>query len=283
MNKIISMQSQVANEVFKCMQGSTAHAIPRMANFEEKKCVRIFWRIMWLFAISLFLTHFYMLLSTFLAQPVSTSINYHTLQFQFPDVTLCNFSPFSFLLIERKHNLNEFLNTLPAEKEAVDNLTAPFKLHSENLIISCDYNGNQCSHTEFLDLEDTDYTSCFTFRPKVREIENSGPDYGLKLVVFVDNRHNHPLPPHNIEICHRKEMAGIQVTIHNEGTHPHSALNGFQIGPGVFARVALSYVEPALIPRPDGNSPPCIEGADPVVKHCNLHTGKVETFTYYFK
>ena len=273
------MLNTLSEECTSCMLDSTAHAIPKVANSEEKISVRIFWRIMWPIALFLFCIHFYSLLDSFLSEPVSTSINYNKVQFNFPDVTICSFLPFSFSLIEKHHHLNDFVKNLPTNEHLFDNLTRPYRLHSHNLILQCSYNYKSCSYRNFTVIDDSSYKPCFVFRPNERKIVNSGPDYGLKLTLFVDNRHKHELPEAKVGISGRQEGAGILVAIHREGTHPHPAVNGLEISPGVLARVAMSYSENLILKKYVNKLSSCIN-EDISVQHCNLHTHKVDTYRY---
>ena len=117
MSTLKNICSTLYIELSSCAGESTAHAVPRLLNQDERKILRLFWLIAWLAAVSFFLTHLLFLFNTFLSDPVTTSINYNKVTFIFPDVTICSLIPYSYRYLERyePEKMKELANLTLAE------------------------------------------------------------------------------------------------------------------------------------------------------------------------
>ena len=269
-------------EIRACTGESTAHAIPRLLALNEKRSVKIFWTISWLIAATLFLYHFYTLSSTFFSNPVATTISYNQVHFQFPDVTICSLIPFSYRFLEKTGKASEFVKLSSNNTEDIEKIISPAEIQVQNFIIACEYSGELCDYNIFTKMEDPNYKSCFIFSPKTREIENGGPDFGLKLVIYAENRHNHLIQKAKLNFPDEWGSAGARITIQPARSHPHPTIHGFDLMPGTLSRIALSYEEVTLLPRKSLDSPPCLNTSNMIIGTCDLHSQDIEKFMYAF-
>ena len=269
----------ICYEFRACSGESTAIAIPRILSMDEKRSNRIFWALSWLIAATLFICHFYFLISTFISFPVATTINYNQVHFQFPDVTICSLIPFSFRFLEKTGKASEFIKLTPNNNtEEVDQIISPAEIQAHNFIVTCEFNGELCDYNKFTKLEDPNYKSCFHFVPKMREIESSGPDFGLKLLVYAENRHKHQMEKPKLKFPTEWESAGVRITFQPAGRNPHPKIHGFDLMPGTSSRIALSYEEVNILMRKSADSPPCIETSNLIIGTCDLHSQNIANF-----
>lgn len=209
------MGHTMCSEVESCAGATTCHIIPRWSNKTERPLVRGFFLVVWLLAICAISFHFYTLLVKFLENEAATSVNYNQEHFEFPDITLCPLPPFSLRTIE---HLGLYENYTQAKTpEELEIITARAKIEAHNFIVRCRFNGKTCSFKNFTPMFDPALKQCFLFSPPEdeRDIETNGPEYGLDVVLFTENRHKyHVKPVDNPDLVTTEwEQAGVRITV----------------------------------------------------------------------
>ncbi len=93
--------TSVVGEVKDLLSGTTAHAIGRTVT-SERRSIRIMWAVLFGLATVGFSFHFSNITGYYLSYPISTTVAYKSVRFQFPDVTICNMLPISLHKLEKK-------------------------------------------------------------------------------------------------------------------------------------------------------------------------------------
>lgn len=116
----------------------------------------------------------------------------------------------------------------------------------ENFIASCEFNGYQCSPSNFTFVHNYKYGSCFTFNSEgpVLKTRFQGPENGLKLELFINQR---------AYVANLATEAGARIVVHKRGTMPFPENNGVSVMPGRSTSIGLHQVRLSRLSYPHGD------------------------------
>ncbi|CAG5133397.1 unnamed protein product [Candidula unifasciata] len=122
--------------------------------------------------------------------------------------------------------------------------------HLKNdLIAACRFGGYQCSPANFTYFHSYKYGNCYTFNSKKSAngtdlyTKFPGPEYGLRLELFLDQENYVP---------YLATEAGIRVLVHRKGTMPFPEDEGISIMPGRSTSIGIRQVSFTRLPPPHG-------------------------------
>ncbi len=116
----------------------------------------------------------------------------------------------------------------------------------EQMIVSCQYQGEPCSSKDFFYYHDYNYGSCFSFnlgkvnnaskygkieKKEILESKNSGWNNGLQLELYVGN-------PDRQQKYNFK--GGVRIVVHNQSITPFPNDDGIDVATGQQTNVAIS-------------------------------------------
>ncbi|CAM4576355.1 epithelial sodium channel subunit delta [Lepidochelys kempii] len=131
--------------------------------------------------------------------------------------------------------------------------------HIQNLVYSCQYDGEPCRKSDYIHFHHQVYGSCYTFNSKGTDVfwkaTKPGISYGLSLILKVEQNDRLPL---------LSTVAGVQVMIHNHNQTPFLEHEWFDIRPGIATSIGIRQDE---VQRLGGNYGKCtVDGEDVDVK-----------------
>uniref|UniRef100_A0A8C3SWQ3 Sodium channel epithelial 1 subunit delta n=1 Tax=Chelydra serpentina TaxID=8475 RepID=A0A8C3SWQ3_CHESE len=131
--------------------------------------------------------------------------------------------------------------------------------HIQNLVYSCQYDGEPCRESDYIHFHHQVYGSCYTFNSKGTDLfwkaTKPGISYGLSLILKVEQNDRLPL---------LSTVAGVQVMIHNHNQTPFLEHEWFDIRPGIATSIGIRQDE---VHRLGGNYGKCtVDGEDVDVK-----------------
>ena len=158
---------------------------------------------------------------------------------------------------------NVTVNEFHTVKDYVDNASAIFKsgfeklssqgifdvykngFYLDQMIITCQYQGNPCTTYDFYYYHDYDYGSCYSFnlgkvnnaslnpdeKRAILKSQKSGWENGLQLELFVGN------PDQQQQFNYK---GGVRVIVHNHSITPFPNDDGIDVGTGQQTNVAVS-------------------------------------------
>ncbi|XP_060082850.1 amiloride-sensitive sodium channel subunit beta-like [Ylistrum balloti] len=119
-----------------------------------------------------------------------------------------------------------------------------------DMLLSCSFDGRDCVASNFTRYPTAEYGNCFTLRAENFVATNSGPEYGLSLILYMQNE----------EYIHGITQGyGARVTIHQKNTMPFPDDNGFYTSTSFQTSIGLKLVDITRLPDPYGK---CTDGAD---------------------
>uniref|UniRef100_A0A452H8J5 Uncharacterized protein n=1 Tax=Gopherus agassizii TaxID=38772 RepID=A0A452H8J5_9SAUR len=131
--------------------------------------------------------------------------------------------------------------------------------HIQNLVYSCQYDGEPCRESDYIHFHHQVYGSCYTFNSEGTDLfwkaTKPGISYGLSLILKADQNDRLPL---------LSTVAGVQVMIHNHNQTPFLEHEWFDIRPGIVTNIGIRQDE---VHRLGGNYGKCtVDGEDVGVK-----------------
>ena len=128
-----------------------------------------------------------------------------------------------------------------------------YSLPFEDILMSCIFNGRPCESYAFDWLYHSKYGNCFTFNKdrnsdgnitEVETINKSGPDFGLKLEIFLGN----------INVVDKIiDSSGVHVFIHNQTDEPSSSSEGIDVSSGENTNFMIGRVFDSKLGQPYSN------------------------------
>ncbi|XP_069127691.1 acid-sensing ion channel 1-like [Argopecten irradians] len=112
-----------------------------------------------------------------------------------------------------------------------------------DMLLSCSFGGRDCSAANFSRFATAEYGNCYTLHAENFVATNSGPEYGLSLILFMENEEY---------IDGITQGYGARVTIHEKNTMPFPLDNGFFSSTSFQTSVALKLVDITRLPKPHG-------------------------------
>ncbi|NWI48106.1 SCNNA protein, partial [Picathartes gymnocephalus] len=128
--------------------------------------------------------------------------------------------------------------------------------HIEDLVYSCQYDGEPCRPSDYDHFHHPVFGSCYTFNSKGTDpfwtATKPGIPYGLSLILRAEQRDHIPL---------LSTVAGVKVMIHNHNQTPFLEHEGFDIRPAIATTIGIRQDE---VTRLGGNYGKCTENGDDV-------------------
>jgi hypothetical protein len=176
---------------------TSTHGIPGIARSQTIHN-RIFWSLSFLLFTGIMLYFVTGAVMAYFQYPTQTSVNFIEGWPQaFPAVTICNYSPFVYTRFIRSYlNYTNALNlthvTDPSTFSKIHSVYVSYYMQYElnrneslnqffypleSLLISCIYNGVNCSAADFVQFTSPVYGSCYTFNAKANNINNGEIHY----------------------------------------------------------------------------------------------------------
>ena len=185
----------------------------------------------------------------------------------FPKITICNVN-----MLQTLYAFNLTTNGV-YDGSDLSNEAKKLLAHSLNdTLITCRFNGKKCTHLDFSWSFDDFYGNCFSFnsgydlngiRQDLKESTVAGPEYGLKLEVYVNLYE---------KLFEKVVGMGALVRIANNSAHHttfYSKDHGILVSPGHQTNIAIEREFKSILPRPYSNcdidsldSPQFISGLD---------------------
>ncbi|XP_032935794.1 amiloride-sensitive sodium channel subunit delta [Catharus ustulatus] len=137
--------------------------------------------------------------------------------------------------------------------------TSQHQQHLQDMIYSCQYDGEPCRPSDFVHFHHPAFGSCYTFNSKGTDpfwtATKPGIPYGLSLLLRAQQRAQLPL---------LSPLAGLRVLIHRHNQSPFLEHEGFDIRPGIATAIAIRQDE---VNRLGGNYGKCTtDGRDVAVE-----------------
>ncbi|XP_076465407.1 epithelial sodium channel subunit gamma-like [Babylonia areolata] len=139
-----------------------------------------------------------------------------------------------------------------------------------DLLLSCTFNGWQCSPSNFSYFHNYKFGNCYTFNsdksPMVAKTKFPGPDFGLNMEMFI----------HQDEyVSALASEAGVRVLIHPRGSAPFPEDNGVSIAPGLSTSISIRMEEVQRLEPPHGTCNAAGSGSDLYVQTRNSTYSKL--------
>ncbi|KFV20413.1 Amiloride-sensitive sodium channel subunit alpha, partial [Tauraco erythrolophus] len=126
----------------------------------------------------------------------------------------------------------------------------------EDMVYSCQYNGEPCRPSDYVHFHHPVFGSCYTFNSKGTDpfwtATKPGIPYGLSLILKAEQKDHIPL---------LSTVAGAKVMIHNHNQTPFLEHEGFDIRPGIATTIGIQQDE---VNRLGGNYGKCTTNGDDV-------------------
>lgn len=161
----------------------------------------------------------------------------------------------------------------------LDSISAPLSntLTIEDDLITCEYDGNECSHHDFAYFKLDEFQKCYSFnsgrdfngsQTDIRQVRRYGKNYGLHVELFLDVPDNCKMP--------LSSNYGLVLFVHNSTYTVWDETNGFELMSGYETDVAVDRTRLLKLPSPYSdcilnNGPPPSDSTD-VVKNTFLVT-----------
>ncbi len=141
--------------------------------------------------------------------------------------------------IDSKSYINRILSkesiyaNLPTDKKFINGISI------EQMLVWCTYGKQKCGYANFSSYIHPDYGNCYTFRLTKydTQIRSIGPQDGLSLIL--KSQEINDVDPVYMLYTNIGNTVGLYVSIHEPGTVPHIADNGFVIRPGESTSIGL--------------------------------------------
>ncbi|XP_031987349.1 amiloride-sensitive sodium channel subunit delta isoform X1 [Corvus moneduloides] len=128
--------------------------------------------------------------------------------------------------------------------------------HIEDMVYSCQYDGEPCRPSDYVHFHHPVFGSCYTFNSKGTDpfwtATKPGIPYGLSLILRAEQKDHIPL---------LSTVAGVKVMIHNHNQTPFLEHEGFDIRPGIATTIGIQQDE---VNRLGGNYGKCTTNGDDV-------------------
>ncbi|GFO34208.1 amiloride-sensitive sodium channel subunit gamma [Plakobranchus ocellatus] len=117
-----------------------------------------------------------------------------------------------------------------------------------NFLASCEFNGYQCSPSNFTFTHSHKYGNCYTFNSMFDDgppltTRFQGPGYGLKMELFINQQ---------VYVANLATEAGARVVIHKRGSMPFPEDNGISVMTGRSTSIGINQVKISRLPHPHG-------------------------------
>ncbi|PKU32823.1 hypothetical protein llap_16873 [Limosa lapponica baueri] len=126
----------------------------------------------------------------------------------------------------------------------------------ENMVYSCQYDGEPCRPSDYVHFHHPVFGSCYTFNSKGTDsfwtATKPGIPYGLSLILRAEQKDHIPL---------LSTVAGVKVMIHNHNQTPFLEHEGFDIRPGIATTIGIQQDE---VNRLGGNYGKCTTNGNDV-------------------
>ena len=199
---------------------------------------------------------------------------------EFPKITLCNYSPFTTkdsIVFLRKINQETWPDIDVFDETQLNSLNytfkskviydvynaanlAMFKLTDdekkrlghklEDILISCSFNGELCTHDDFTWKFDTFFGNCFVFNDPVKSGEPTkrsyiaGSLYGLAVQFYIGFNER-------LKLFNSNSMKGAYIRIENSSYYSDDLLdNGIYISPGKSTSALINRLVNYVLPKP---------------------------------
>lgn len=280
MKKKLNLRQDLSDTAQGWITSSTLHALPRV--FKPSPIyLRVIWLIFFLLSFGCYIwivTNYFI---KFFTWPSNTNIAIiNESPSNFPAVTICNLNPLykkrsqtyinnvlqknnmSYLNNLTHMNPNQLatdlqtsvLNTIKAAASTDTTLNSTsLKLLGwdiNEMLMSCTFNGNTCTTSDFVWFQTYDYGNCYTFNgnsSNVQQINTAGPNFGLAMELFLGDGNN------DAQFVYE---TGAYVVIHNQSVTPLIENEGILAPVGKATYVSVQRTFTTNLPSPYSN---CID------------------------
>lgn len=266
-----TLKSDIKSIIVDTLAGSTAHALPRV--FQDKP---IYLKVIWLMLFFLFFgVSTYVIvknLISYFQYQVSVSVSYATESpTNFPAISICNLNPFyapraqSYInSVLNSYNMTRFsnltsikqnetafsldatvLSTILTAAASDQNLSSSARkqlgFDIDTMLVSCWFNGVQCSSSDFYWFQSYKYGNCYMFNGGVnanntaidiKQVNNAGNGNGFEAEIFVGDA----------STMNQKYVyhSGINLLVHNQTITPFVENEGIYISTGYNSAIGIT-------------------------------------------
>uniref|UniRef100_A0A1I8I070 Ig-like domain-containing protein n=1 Tax=Macrostomum lignano TaxID=282301 RepID=A0A1I8I070_9PLAT len=266
---------------------------------------RAFWLLLTCLTSMAGCYHVYLTVHQFSLTPVSTLILNEGVDTIFPDVTICNLRPMPQYLLNhdspaRRQLESNMLDLMVALRRVYakggDIFGTQKYFHWYNLLqhywasmdtahlghnlslsmVACFYKKAPCRPADFKLVQNSHYWNCWSFRPKDRSVQGTGPNDGLNIILYTstmpldnssqsDHVVEYPPPKHRSTLrqldtvfgkAGMQVSSGVRLLVHEPGTYPHVYWEGADVGNGWSADFRFKMKRNVYVNRTGHN---CVE------------------------